>query len=1133
MTIMVAYPYDPAGTRDECHIQDESHIILTNDNTYRVIVPEMAPFYTENLSIVHAESGLELKEGKDYNLGYRVLSAKKIAQRDLFGCIVLINPQLKGEFIVGYRTVGGNFVGIRSNVLTYLANALNDPVKTPFEKVIDRPAYFTPAKHEQHYADFVNKDGVAAELDGLAAAIDEAIENADSGAVGDLLARVNAVDALLNQYRQDTHIVDYGNPHKTTAVQAHALEKNAQAVDTFRAFNKTLVELADYINNRGITEADVRKYLAKFGDQVYDDRLTLKNNQAVIRSESGTTSIDLSTGDITISADELLAIMADSDVQTVGERMKFMAGANILEIVSSGRNGRTKDTLLYNGHEVIHQGTVRAKLREKGGVGMRVVTQDTDTIKWEGTSRPAAPLKARVVLPVATLSKHGTVKLTNSRTANNLTEAPTPYVINVMRKDLDGRVPKARVINGHEMSGNFSLDKDDIYLDKVDNTSDAAKPISTEQQRLLDRYSEGSHKHDLSGVNLEKATSTKLGVTRHAVSMSDSDINAAITPKLVGEYASKIVEVATASQGKMPADVLDVRYWRATADVTCSGLSITFPPDAELYMNRINYAERVDLPVPGGTLNFSTLFPNAYVNETFYIYINVEDDSIFYSASKNKLTNAVGRLHISTIKCGASAIANVTQESGTSDHIYDDNVSGILDIDSVTSVGMFRELEEHEDDPTAHIGDGAVGDAGTIGLDLIHNYDVVSQISDGSHNGIDEWEYFTGWDVTKADEVVVQPRLLDNNGLQISHGVMVSIPWQTGGTQYLAIRNRRMKFNDPSYVSEVLEDGVRKRKVAYVLNPERDAGTQSVDNWHSILGSYTDESGDVIDIVLWHSYRFYNEKQVWLRVYRNGVFERDLSHVNIGNWKLAPQHSRLYLIFEYWQGADGFHYGVEYQYDAMSITSRLDRVRVDLTFRDDSFDMDVHMSQLGDRITHWRATGKNTNQGYVNGNIKKAIDSGVLGFGGNMYSSSVVGSANSVLLYIDCIAADEGNQEGKYITAKGVYQSLRDGVNLLVAKGSAADGAQLPLLPNCRYVNVYLGWHAMGSTTSNDPIDGLEHRIRSSLTGDVITESRIDMLSLNRYMYVEAQYKTESEGGSAPITKAGSVNYLMAGLRDV
>lgn len=1131
--IMVAYPHDPAGTRDECHIRDESHVILTNDNTYRVIVPELAPFFKADLSIVHAESGLELKEGKDYNLGYRVLSAKKIAQRDLYGCIVIINPVLKGEFIVGYRSIGGNFVGIRSNVLTYLANALNDPTKTPFEKVIDRPSYFTPVKHEQHYADFLNKDDVAAELDGLADAIDEAITNADNNAIGDLMSRVNAVDALLNQYRQDLHIVNYNNPHKTTAAQAKALPDSSASVDSFKAFNKTIVELAEYINNRGITEADVDRYLAKFGDQTFRDTIRLKNNSAVIRNEGGTTEINLSTGDITISAQDLVSFMADSDIHSENETIRLKAGANVLEIRSYGTKGRKMDYITYNGHELIHGDNVRDKLRAKGGVGMRVQTQDTETVKWEGTSRASDPLKARVAIAAATLTKRGGVRLSNSRTASGVDTAPTPYVLNLIRKDLVTRVPKVRVINDHPMSAAFSLDAGDIDLDRVDNTNDLEKPISTAQQDLLDTYSESGHKHDVSEMELARATETELGVVRHSVELDDADVDAAATPKTVGEYANKIVDLATNSQGKLPADVLDVRYWKPIADVTCSGLTITFPPDADLYLNRVNYAERSDLDVPGGTVDIGAAYPGAVVNETFYIYINVINDVVSYSVSKDKLQNTNSRLHISTVKCTATEIMDVSQDMHTDDHEYDNNENGILKVDGVTSVGMFRELEEHEADPTAHIGEGAVGDASTVGLDLIKNYDVVSQISDASHNGLDEWDFTAMWAADINSKVAITPNLILREGQETSNGVVLTFPWSSGNDRVF-MRNVNMKFNDPSFVSDVEEDGVRKRKVGYRLNGYAGSNSASIENWEAILGSYKDMGGDVYDVVLECNHNTASHRSIALKVYRNGAYERTLTTVqpSSSGWPVASEFRYCFIIFEYHPISDGFKYTIDIQSDQVFMYSHLAQTIVEMEFRSDAFDCKCTTKYLKMGSDIWRnAVAENTNVSYVNGNIKKAIDSGIIGFAGQ---AIVNGTPTEYRSQIDCIGADEGRQDEKYITAKGVYQSMRDGNNLEIITGRSSHG--MLLMPiNCRYAVFHVGLAGCGELgEAADGIDGVKFTVRNLLTNAEITNNVLDLFTLDRYIYLDYKYRKESEGSlsnNPPHQALGS--YMVVGLRDI
>ena len=1289
MSIMVTYPYDPAGTKDECHLQDESHVILTNDNSYRVIVPELAPFFKHDLVIVHTASGLELKEGRDYELGYRLLSAKKVAQRDIYGCIVIINPILKGVFFVTYRTVGGNFVGVRSDVLTYLANALNDPTKTPYDKVIDRPGYFTPPKHEQHYADFLNKEYTESAIDDLVNAIDTAIGNMDSDAVGYIESRITQLDSLLNTHDLASHIVDYTNPHNTTAVQANALPKGSAATDTFKAYNLTLVELANYINDRGITQDDVDRYLAKYGDQTYSDKLILKDGQAVIRNESSTTSIDLSNGNVVIKADGVNTMHADSDIRSAGETMRLVAGANELSVISSGSGGRGIDRLEYNGHEVIHGGTVRAKLKEMGGVGMRVVTENTDTIQWEGTSRPSDKLKANVVIAVATLTKRGSITLSTSRTENSRIKAPTPYVLNEIRKDGVNRVNKSTTVNGYSLTSDFSLDKNDIYLNLVDNTSDKEKPISTAQQELLDEYSSGEHTHNLSEMELPLATKDSLGVVRLISEITDpNSVGGAATPKAISEYVEHIVDVATISEGKLPNDVLDVRYWKAGSEVTCSGLTIDFPEGAYLYLDRVDYTELDGFTVTGNVIDFAAEFPNAYSNETFYIYIEVGVNSVKYVAKKDKVANSGPRIHIATVKVGNSEILNVSEIQGDDNHIYDNNVDGILEVDPVTSVGMFRELEEHEADTTAHIGDGAVGDASTIGLDLIKNYPVVNYSADASHNGIDEWDLFTGWNVAAKDSAVSLPVTVSNGTIDVSKGVKFTVPWNAGGNQLMIMRNRDVDMNNPKYVTETIVDGVKKRKIGYLLQSNYNSSVTSIARVHALIGSHTDEVGDVHDIMVHTAEQNGNvDQHASVMYYKNGVFVSTLADITSGTWDASGEHVRTYLIFEYWETANGFDYVVEIHHDGHGIqdskyadafygqpyvqvhpgysaiskwgtfdwiaptanepavgskffvrrsnyfdagtytfrafaddilhmwidgdkidiannasknitltegvyvitlycidsgqgvtfvgmnavrngvtylksdtswqyiratagngfsetnmpklgnegvSRNLDRQRVHLSFKDDSFDMDLLSETYRDgNLVNTNGVAK-VDSGYSNGNIKKAIDSGVIGFGMVPTPATSGDTPNAVSIDIDCIAADEGSQDEKYITAKGVYQSLRDGVNLIVASGTIMGDVNLPVLANCRYTNVYLGINAVGiSAGASDPLDGIDFKLMSALTDESLQSNRLDMLSIHRHAYPRLYYKTESQGSQSTPNYMGVCNYMLVGLRDV
>lgn len=55
------------------------------------------------------------------------------------------------------------------------------------------------------------------------------------------------------------------------------------------------------------------------------------------------------------------------------------------------------------------------------------------------------------------------------------------------------RVPTSTTINGHPLTGNVTLTKEDVVLGNVDNTSDVNKPVSTAQQAALDAKADKSN----------------------------------------------------------------------------------------------------------------------------------------------------------------------------------------------------------------------------------------------------------------------------------------------------------------------------------------------------------------------------------------------------------------------------------------------------------------------------------------------------------------------------------------------------------------------------------------------------------------------------------------------------------------
>lgn len=662
MSIRVTYPHDPMGTMDECHIHGESHMVMSNDNTYRVIVPELAPFFKHDFKIIHAGSQVELVENKDYNFAWELKSAKRIAGHPLFGGISLINPELKGEFILDYRTVGHTFVGIRSDVLTRLANVLTDPVQTPFERLLDRPMTYTPHRHKQHYADFVNKEGVEASIDNITQAVQDAMDTSDTEAIGYLNSRIDQVHSILDQYDFASHIANKADPHNVTYEQADALSEDGRAASAMQAYTLTLVELAEYINSRGITQDDIDRYLEKTTNQTIHDDFTLDGGTLSIKSSSGTSRVSLDNGNIEYTSDGLTAIYADDD--SSGDASVVMqAGNNVLEITSTGDEYQY-NTIKYNGHQLLHVENVREMLKKLGGTGMRIVAENTDSVDITGTSRPDDKLEAHAKYVTATLTKRGIIKLSDDPDSKSTATAPSPKVLYVLRERLEDKVKYSQTINGHPIRDGMTFDKSDIYLNNVDNTADKDKPISTKQQAYLDQFSKKGHVHDLNDMEMDKADEETWGIFRIADNIDEDETGStAASPHVISQIDERIDDAEESLRGLMPASAIDLSYWAAPNGIPYTGFTFEIGSDCEFYKNEILYSGGLE-EMPSKTFDLKTLFPKNYANNVFYVYMNIIGETLSYTIDDVLYTNNSSRMHVLTVETDDQGIVWTTSSVG-------------------------------------------------------------------------------------------------------------------------------------------------------------------------------------------------------------------------------------------------------------------------------------------------------------------------------------------------------------------------------------------------------------------------------------------------------------------------------------
>ena len=198
----LTYPLDITGLAATNLIASEVHTLTEiNSSTYRILIPEFAPFYLDNLELKHTDSlgvSTVLTEGSDYFLCLPYIGATRSVGKMIYGGISINTLFVNGVLKLTYQTLGGDWTADANYVLTRLAETVYNPRITVWDSVTDKTSCFPPTNHDQHM-DYVFGHGeLIASINDLATTIGSGPSNSN-GMVG--------------------HILDENNPHLTTKAQ--------------------------------------------------------------------------------------------------------------------------------------------------------------------------------------------------------------------------------------------------------------------------------------------------------------------------------------------------------------------------------------------------------------------------------------------------------------------------------------------------------------------------------------------------------------------------------------------------------------------------------------------------------------------------------------------------------------------------------------------------------------------------------------------------------------------------------------------------------------------------------------------------------------------------------------------------
>jgi hypothetical protein len=177
-------------------------------------------FYTTQLTIFKPD-GSTLKRGVDFKPTYLYGELSELTHQEVFGMIVITNPDVPADLTVSYRAVGGMFGVPADELKALLLAASDDNFPFTWDSIIAKPRYYAPEAHEQEWWETYGWEWTVTELKRIGKAVqignkgmlDEAKAYGDAQIAQDRLALANYSQPF------ETHYLDTNDPHDVTATQ--------------------------------------------------------------------------------------------------------------------------------------------------------------------------------------------------------------------------------------------------------------------------------------------------------------------------------------------------------------------------------------------------------------------------------------------------------------------------------------------------------------------------------------------------------------------------------------------------------------------------------------------------------------------------------------------------------------------------------------------------------------------------------------------------------------------------------------------------------------------------------------------------------------------------------------------------
>ncbi|ECG3269035.1 hypothetical protein EWY84_09265 [Salmonella enterica subsp. enterica serovar Infantis] len=539
--------------------------------------------------------------------------------------------------------------------------------------------------------------------------------NISEDTVGLLKTWYNLLRASFDQAPAHDHVLRKDNPHDEEAGWIGALVRNGISADAVRAYGRTLPQLTTYVNSLAPTQDSL---LSKVRREV-SSRLLKGTIVGVEGLTQFTQGSDANNIRILAKFDKLqswLIARNDNVSVTAAQYIDIKSGTGVLRLYNDARG------LTWNNAKLLTHDTIGPYIPQGGAAALGFVGVSTATITLTGKGIGSNPFVATWQAPSSADVNTLAMRLVTDDFGTSSALAATPALIAKLAANFTGKLLKDKAnINGIKLAGSITLSKSMYGLSEVVDISDILMPMSDAMEALIADYEDNpNHTHPASMFGITTATTTVKGTVKLGGVENDSTV--VLDGREVLEQKARLDQVDALSTDTLTPAVINILRYGT------SGTGFVEGVEFEDFMVSIpaNFYYCGDRrAVPAMSYNLIDLFPGAYTNKTFYLYVDV--------------TSTGTAVH--------SISATRRQENDTLTEIGDVTTDGDsivrANVYNVTRLGNFREFEEHVENPSAHIE--KVADKNSLGLSSVR--DIPASISNykvGFTNGIRDWQGIFG-----------------------------------------------------------------------------------------------------------------------------------------------------------------------------------------------------------------------------------------------------------------------------------------------------------------------------------------------------------------------------------------------------